>query len=340
MTDTTGLRPPSGGDANAMRLWGMELVTRLRQGLVTLEQESSDSAGVALDEIVEAIDTLTNFGDLTDVEKASLGLSDAVNDQLALSSDVLTEIAPFVDTPGRAAVYAYLRAHQNDAAVRVEQSVRQSETLSLSTQVTSLTADLAETDAAVIAEQTARATGDTALASDIATVSTTVAGHTTSITQHQASIDGIEAEWGVTINAQGQVVGLIRLDAGATGSAFTVVVDKFQVAKTDGSGVVPIFQVGTVDGVSRVALAADMLVDGYIAAQHLAAGSVSTEALEAAAVTADKVAANAITAAAIDVASLSAIAADVGTVTAGRIESADGTSFWDLDNNIFQIGTA
>lgn len=350
---TTGIRPPSNPDPKALRLWGQELVRRLQQGL------DSDDAENALQEIVNEVGTITNFGSLTPTQKASFGLSQAVADSLALGSDVLAEIQQFVTTPGQAAVAAYLRAHQNEASVRVEQTTRETETLSLTTQVTTLTADLADTDAAVIAEQTARANGDSALASDISTVQTTVAGHTTSITEHQASIDGIEAEWGVTINAQGQVVGLIRLDADQSESTFTVVVDKFQVAKIDGTGIKPIFQVGSVGGEDQVVLAANMLVDGYIVAQHIAAGtitgneiaantitaseldvgSVNADTIAAGAVTTNKLAANAVTANKLDVNSLSAINADLGTVTAGKMQSADGNFVINLDTKVIQIET-
>ena len=334
MSDTSGLRAPLSADPASLQRWGFELVTRLRQRA----EEGDESATNALQEIVNTYGTITNFGDLSDSEKAALGLSQAVADQLAID-DVLAEIQPFLDSPGKAAVYAYLRAHQNEASVRVEQTVRETETLSLSNQVTSLTADLADTDAALVVEQTARATGDSALSSQITSLTSTVAGNTTTITEHTAAIDGIEAEWGVTINAQGQVVGLVRLDADQSESTFTVVVDKFQVAQTDGTGIVPIFQVGNVNGSPRVALAADMLIDGYIAAQAIAAGAITTAKLAASAVTADEIAANAVTAAKLNVSDLSAISADLGTVTAGVLQSADGNFVIDLDNKTITIET-
>lgn len=199
----------------------------------------------------------------------------------------------------------------------------------LATQVTTLTADLGATNAAVATETTARVNGDNANATAITTVQSTVAGHTATITEHTASIDGIEAEWGVSINLQGQVVGLVRLDADASESTFTVVVDKFQVAKTDGTGIVPIFQIGTVGGVSRVALAGNMIVDGSIVSQNIAAAAIAASNIAAGAVTAEK----------ISVLSLAAIAANVGTITAGKLQRADGTMVVDLDNKIISIQT-
>lgn len=294
--ESSGLRPPLSSDPVHLQRWGFDLVNRLRQRAEEVDNRPTGGGGgddtsaeTAIQDLISTYGTITNFDNLTDPQKASLGLSLTVADQLNLGSDVLAEIEAFTDTPGLAAVHAYLRAHQNEAGIRVEQTVRQTETLSLSNQVTTLTANLASTNAALVSEQTARADGDTALASDITTLQTTVAGHDISITQHQASLDGIEAEWGVTINAQGQVVGLIRLDADQSESTFTVVVDKFQVAKTDGTGVVPIFQIGTVDGVSRVALAGDMLVDGYIGAQQIAANAITADKIQANTITASKI---------------------------------------------------
>jgi hypothetical protein len=86
---------------------------------------------------------------------------------------------------------------------------------------------------------------------------------------------------------------------------------------------VQVFAIGAVNGVAKLALRADMIVDGTILARHLS------------------------------VASLSAITANVGTVTAGLIKDiantyefrvadgwwgrTDGSSFLDMKNNILQF---
>lgn len=97
-------------------------------------------------------------------------------------------------------------------------------------------------------------------------------------------------------------------------------------------------------------LSADKINAGTLNAARIAAGSIDASKLAANAVTADKIAANAVTAAkiaanAIDaskiaanavtadklsVSTLSAIAANMGTVTAGRIQNAANTSYWNL----------
>ncbi len=298
------LRPPVSPRAEHFPRWATEHVITLQRIFQNLTTTQSVVDG-AIEQLQQDIDGLELDG-LTPQQQFELSLATAVQTQLGSLSNVLESVRTWANSSAESAIHAQIEAHQNNAAIRVEQTVRDG----LAQQITTLTADVESTSAALSAEQTARADGDTALAASITTVSSTVAGHTTSITQHQASIDGIEAEWGVTINAQGQVVGLVKLDATDSESTFTVVVDKFQVAKTDGTGIVPIFQVGTVGGVSRVALAGDMLVDGAIAATQIATGAVTAAKIAADAVTADK----------IDVSTLSAIAANVGTLTAGVLQ--------------------
>ena len=298
--DTSGLQTPISADPQALRQWAFNLVNQLKKRATATDNASLNT----LNELVDTYGTITNFGDLTSGEKALLGLSQLVADTLEID-DVLAAMEPFVNSPGALAVYAFLRAHQNESGIKVQQTVGEG----LASQITTLTADLGDASAAIVAEQTARADGDSALATSIGTVSTTVAGHTTTLTEYGASIDGVEAQWGVVINAQGQIVGAIQLDASDSESTFTVVTDTFNVAKPDGTGTKAVFQVGTVGGSTVVALNGDMIVDGGIVAQNIAAGAI----------VAGKIAANAVTATEIDVSTLSALAADVGTLTAGTL---------------------
>lgn len=179
--------------------------------------------------------------------------------------------------------------------------------------------------AAVTTEATARITQDGVLASNITTVSTSVGSLTATVSENTTSINGIEARWGVSIDVNGKVVGLVRLDGSASGSTFTVLADKFVVRQPGTTTDITAFIVGAVNGTTTVGINGNLLVDGTIQARSL---SVST---------------------------LSAITADIGTVTAGIIRDAsdtyelqianglftrkDGTSFLDLKNNIFQFSS-
>ena len=68
----------------------------------------------------------------------------------------------------------------------------------------------------------------TALSSSVTSLSTTVDGHTTSITSHAASINGLEGRAGLSIDANGHVVGWELNNNGSSGS-FVVTADKFSI---------------------------------------------------------------------------------------------------------------
>lgn len=163
--------------------------------------------------------------------------------------------------------------------------------------------------ALVRSEAVTRQSESAAFAAQISTVATTLGGHTTSIAEIAASVDGVRALWGVSIDVDGNVVGLVRLDGTASDSTFTIVADRMLVAQPGVSGgdPVPVFVIGNVGGVPKLGLRGDMLIDGSIAASRISATS------------------------------LAAIVANLGTVTAGRIQNAANTSFWDLSTGEFQI---
>jgi len=142
---------------------------------------------------------------------------------------------------------------------------------------------------------------------EITTVSTTVNDLTTTVTQTQASVDGLSGQWGVAIDVNGKVIGLVRLDGGATGSTFTVLADKFIIRHPTTTTDIQAFVVGLVNGVSTVGISGQLMVDGTITAN------------------------------ALNVSSLSAITADIGECTAGVIRSSDSKFVIDLDNKTIDI---
>jgi hypothetical protein len=146
---------------------------------------------------------------------------------------------------------------------------------------------------------------------EVTTLTTTVGSNTTSITNILQSVDGIEAQWGVTINTNGQVTGLVRLDSDAIQSTFTVLADRFIVANpATPANQIQLFTTGTIDGVTnQVGVNALFIIDGTILARHIAVDS------------------------------LSSITADIGTVTAGKLQSADGRMVIDLDQKSIRIET-
>jgi len=93
---------------------------------------------------------------------------------------------------------------------------------------------IATNAAAITTEATARANGDSANASSITTLSTTVGGHTTSISTLTSTTNGLNARWGVTVNNNGSISGIVLNSTGASNggtptTAVVIAADKFAV---------------------------------------------------------------------------------------------------------------
>jgi hypothetical protein len=145
-------------------------------------------------------------------------------------------------------------ANTNAAAITAESSARASADSALSTSITNLTASVntkdAATNARVTAESQARADGDAVLASRTSSVESNVGALAARVTTSEQAIDGIEAEYAVSVDANGHVVGF-RLISGAGGGLFAVRADSFSVSNPGvPSSQTPIFEV--VDGQVRI----------------------------------------------------------------------------------------
>lgn len=228
-------------------------------------------------------------------------------------------------------------ANNAAAAITTEQTVRADADAALASQITTIEAAYQAADAALSAavtnEASARASADAAIASQITTVQAayqaadaTISAAVTTEATARASADGTLASYyTIYTNANGRVTGAVQLSSvTAAGSAspslstFAVLADKFIIVHPSSNGTtMQAFVVGSVNGVSTVGINGNLLVDGTIVANAIAAGAV--------------------TAAKLNVGTLSAITANLGTVTAGRIQNASGTSYWDLSTGVFQI---
>ncbi len=253
---------------------------------------------------------------------------------------------------------AALQTYVQTASINVEQTVRQSATESLTSQVTTLDAALGTTNANLTLEQTARSTGDAANATTISTVQTQVNGNTASIGTLQTSVDGIEARWGVSIDINGHVTGLVQLDGSASGSTFTIAADKLVYVIPGTTTVIPVLVSGLVGGTPTTALNGNVLIDGSVLTRTIAANAITTNKLAAGAVTATEIASNAVTADKISAGSVTADKISAGSVTASKIaagavtandistgtltavliQSTSGASYWNLATGDFQIG--
>lgn len=276
--------------------------------LSTIEEQIAEIQG-EVQEIIDALGSFDPEGGLTPQQAFELSLVTAVDTMLGSVSNAVLESIKQSQMAAEAVIRSLLEGKKNSVAIRVEQQARLTEREAFASQIETISAQLGNALADIVTETTARTNADNALAAVDQTITTALNGNIAQVNILAASIDGIEGRFGVAINANGQVVGLIQLDGSAAGSNFTVVADKFQVAQPDAAGgtPVPVFSIQNVGGTTKLALRGDMLADGTITATKL---NVST---------------------------LSAIVANLGTITAGRLVSADGKMRIDLSNATKEI---
>jgi len=261
-------------------------LTAVNQALTDAQQEISD-----LWEVVDA----GGVG-LTPQQAWELSLVTAVDTMLGSISHAVLESYKQSQKAAEATIRSLLTGQSNKVAIRVEQQARLTDREAFASQIETISAQLGNALADIVTETTARINADNALAAVDQAITTALNGNIAQVNILATSIDGIEGRFGVAINTNGQVVGLIQLDGSAAGSNFTVVADKFQVAQPDAAGgtPVPVFTIANVGGTNKLVLRGDMIADGTITTAKLVASA------------------------------LSAITANLGTITAGILQSADG----------------
>jgi hypothetical protein len=302
-TNGSTLPYPTGKTAEHLYNHSRALVDRLQQ--ILNGTGSVSQLQVTLEEIQADIAD----GAVTPEQAFQLSLVTAAATVVGSVESRLQELREANEAAAKALITEIVRGREDGGTIRVEQAVRETETSSLATQITQLTADLGATTALVTTEQTARATGDDALAAQIDTVSTALDGNVTQVQTIQESVDGLSGLWGVTVSTNGFVTGMVSLIGGVTGSKFRVEVDQFEVAA-----------VGSVIGWCRSAIDTTttpptIVLNGNI----IAPGSITANQIAANTITANELAAGAITAVSLD-----AVSGILGSVTTGRIQSPDG----------------
>lgn len=135
---------------------------------------------------------------------------------------------------------------------------------------------------------------ETTVEAEFAGVNATITEHSTAI----ATLDGYAAgTWGVAIDVNGNVTGIVLANDSENFSVFSVTANNFRVAFPGATGgdAIPVFQISNVGGVPKIVFRGDMVGDGSILTQMIQAGAITTIKLAAQAVTADKIAAGHIT---------------------------------------------
>lgn len=298
MTQNGSILPfPNGKTPEALYQHSRALVDTLQRIL------AGGSSVSQLQEQLEEIQAEIDEGALSPEAAFQLSLVTAAATVVGSVNARVLEAIEAVEAASKALITEIVRGREDGATLRVEQAVRETETSSLATQITTLAADFGNTTALIEAELTALATADSALASQVETVSTALNGNITSVTEIQESVDGLEGLWGVAVSTNGYVTGMASLTGGPTGSKFRVQVDQFEVAAVGSDRVVPFF-IDTSTSPPTIVLNGNIIAPGSILAGSIAAGSITADRL--------------------DVTELSAVSGVLGEVTTGRIQSPDG----------------
>lgn len=239
---------------------------------------------------------------LDDQTRFELSLTTALADVFGSAADDAKRALEWSQQAAEGALRSLSLAMSLETGIRSEQAIRRTETEQLAQQVTTVTAKLDDVAAGVIEEITARATADAALAQSVTAATTRIDEQEATAALILQSIDGLESRIGLSVNANGQVIGLVLLEGTPAGSQFTVVADKFVVAHpTTPGNTIQAFVIGNIDGTPTVGINGNLVLDGTILARHI----------------------NALT--------LSAISANLGQITAGLLRSADNKMRIDLD---------
>jgi hypothetical protein len=263
--------------------------------LTALQASIAEAQGDIAD-ILVTLEGIETGGALTPQQAFELSLVTAVDTMMgSISKSVLDSIKQS-QTAAEATIRALLEGQKNKTAIRVEQTARLTDTEAFTSQLTTFEAQLGLALASITEEIIARTDADSALAEVDQTITTALNGNIAQVQILSSSIDGIESKFAVTLNANGQVTGIVQLDGTAAGTTFTVVANKFLIAQPDAAGgaAVDVFTISNVGGVPKLAFRGDMFGDGSI------------------------------TAAKITAASLAAISAVLGDVTTARIRSPNG----------------
>ncbi|HFC8521422.1 TPA: phage tail protein [Neisseria subflava] len=202
-------------------------------------------------------------------------------------------------------------------------------------------------EATVQVVQTAltKATGGIrALGERIATAQSTADGNTAAVQAHARSINGLEAQYTVKVDANGKVAGFGLASTPKNGtpeSRFIVNADRFGIGAAGKDDVFP-FTVDTernrvgvngelvvngkaiVDRLNAGDIHGDKIAANTLNANRLTAGSVTAREMAAGSITAREIGANSVTADKLNVTDLSAVSSNLGSITGGNLNIGDG----------------
>jgi hypothetical protein len=266
----------------------------IRRALVTLidtleREQSEDSvdlsalnaaiaaAQLQINALLEQLEDIDLNGALTPQQEFELALVTQVDTILGSVSQLVVDSIKRSEKAAAAVIESLLKGRKNEIAIRVEQAARLTDREAFVSQISEFSAQIGLAQAQITEEIQARSDGDNVLASVDQQIISALNGNVAAVQILTESVNGIEARWGVAINQNGYVTGLIQLDGEATGSTFTIVANNLRVAQpgTAGGNPVPVFAIQNVNGTTKLALRGDMYADGAILARHISVSSLA-----------------------------------------------------------------
>lgn len=183
----------------------------------------------------------------------------------------------------------------------------------------------------------------------IKTVQSTADGNKATVQTHARSINGLEAQYTVKVDANGKVAGFGLATTPKNGtpeSKFIVNADRFGIGATGKADVFP-FVVDTQK--NRVGVNGELVVNGKAIIDNLNAGDIhgdkitantlDANRLKAGSVTAREIGANSVTADKMNVTSLSAVSSNLGSITGGNLNIGNG-KFSVTENGVLTANDA
>lgn len=137
---------------------------------------------------------------------------------------------------------------------------------------TKKTEAIASSSAEIKSYSFSKAETTSAIASATTTLSSTVQNHTTTISQHTSSIDGLSGQYSIKVDNLGHVSGFGLSSTAVDGpptSAFDVRADKFIVTfPNQPTGAVVPFSIGNVNGTAAIGFNGNLMIDGTVSIRN------------------------------------------------------------------------
>jgi hypothetical protein len=225
--------------------------------------------------------------------------------------------------------------NDNSSQITNEQTARADADSALASDITALTASINDSETGLAATATGLTNltstvenqGNTisAQSSTLTALNTTVGNNSTSITEATNSINGIKAQYSVTVDNNGHVsgFGLVSdiIDGNPT-SAFIIDADQFAIGS---NGNYPFVYYANQTTVTKDGVDYDLAAGVYLQDVHIQKGAITDAHV------------GSLTAESITVASLDGLSTDLGTITAGKLENSDSSFVIDLTNKTLYI---